>query len=445
MRNASLAAIVSLALCAGCGSDETAGPVGDSLLDRLPRDPLAAVVISLDDPAAAHETLANLFRLAEIAGGKDPAELDVRRSDESQSLGIVLERDLLPALDGEVALSIDVPPLDLLAGEMMQGSADLVAEATGRVGLIAKTKDPRALRSALHAMFERNGATLADDGDVETARFPLPAAVRDLLPPDIPASEISLHYVLEGDLLAMGFDAGWLREALAPRPAGERLVDGADFRRVFGTLPRPPLSLIYVNLPEIHDRLRSSTIAQLAIGGNPEWERLWAFLNENLGTDTGLGQTTTRVEGRALHTTRGPSWVPGLADLVATGAAVVTPRQLARAERRRQEATMARLRALAAAIDAYALDHGAYPVARRIERLRELLEPRYVEATPIYDGWGNPLRVLGTRSGYTLCSGGRDGGDCSFVDGGGPTTGFDEAIILQNGKLVQWPGRSAAR
>ncbi len=433
---------------AACGTAEKTPPAQPAstgtLLDRLPRDPLVAAVVSLKDPGASYDALHSLRRLVAAVGGDDLPAFDRERTDEDDSLGVRLREDLLAALGDEVALSIDVPPLDRLASLAIQNSDDVVTAALGRIGLIARTPDAGRLREAVRAILERAGARVSTTGELETARFALPDSVREAVLADRPQAEAVVYGMSVDGLLAIGFDPAWVRDALRSRPEGERLRDGADFRRVLGEFDRPPTSLVYVNLPRLRERVETSTVAQLAIANDPEWKRLWDALRERLEMDVGIAQTTLRSDGRAVHTTHGPAWLPGTADLLALAATWIAPEALVRADRDRQDATVADMRAIAAAIDAYGLDHNAYPEARRMERLKSLLEPRYAENLPLHDGWGRPFGVNSSRTGYALCSGGKDGGDCSFVESGGPTRDVDDAIILQNGAFVQWPERVTA-
>ena len=39
---------------------------------------------------------------------------------------------------------------------------------------------------------------------------------------------------------------------------------------------------------------------------------------------------------------------------------------------------------------------------------------------------------------YTICSGGKDGGNCTG-DGGGAMNLFTDSITFTNGQFVQWP------
>jgi tetratricopeptide (TPR) repeat protein len=101
--------------------------------------------------------------------------------------------------------------------------------------------------------------------------------------------------------------------------------------------------------------------------------------------------------------------------------------------------TMANLTAYRAVLNALFIDEERYPDANSIQQLKEIVEPIYIREAPLNDGWARPFLVESTASGYTICSGGRDGGDCTLIGDGGPSTNPDDAIILRNGDFVQWP------
>jgi hypothetical protein len=45
--------------------------------------------------------------------------------------------------------------------------------------------------------------------------------------------------------------------------------------------------------------------------------------------------------------------------------------------------------------------------------------------------------VTAGPTGYTVASGGRDGGSINWI--GGVTNSFDDAIVFSDGKFIQWP------
>jgi hypothetical protein len=72
--------------------------------------------------------------------------------------------------------------------------------------------------------------------------------------------------------------------------------------------------------------------------------------------------------------------------------------------------TLEAMRAVQTAVEAYAVDHPAYPAAATMEELRALVQPTYIGATPMTDAWGTPLRYVVSADGkrYVLVSAGSD-------------------------------------
>ena len=119
--------------------------------------------------------------------------------------------------------------------------------------------------------------------------------------------------------------------------------------------------------------------------------------------------------------------------------AIAIPNLLASIDRGKQKRTMADLRSLSTAVEVYSVDRGFFPVAATIGALAPEVEPLYIRVAPPTDGWGRAIIVNSAARGYTLGSGGKDGGALTSVGGGGATTAFDDAIILVNGSFTQWP------
>jgi hypothetical protein len=97
---------------------------------------------------------------------------------------------------------------------------------------------------------------------------------------------------------------------------------------------------------------------------------------------------------------------------------------------------MADLRALGAGLEAYAEEHGGYPVASDLNDLLSRMSDAPA-ALPSRDGWGRPFRAVSDGSSYVLSSSGKDGvfSDCS----GGATQNFDADICFADGEFTQWP------
>ena len=119
-------------------------------------------------------------------------------------------------------------------------------------------------------------------------------------------------------------------------------------------------------------------------------------------------------------------------------AAIAVPNFLQAIDRGKQRRTMNEIRALATAIEDYAIDHDAYPVASDIDDLRAILVPGYAQRLTTLDAWGHPLVVVSDDTGYEIVSTGKDGVSQGCDDG--PVQGFDADICFADGEFTQWPG-----
>ena len=131
-------------------------------------------------------------------------------------------------------------------------------------------------------------------------------------------------------------------------------------------------------------------------------------------------------------------------------AAIAIPNLLNAVQRGKQKRTMSDMRALATAIEAYAVDNNQYPAAcaagvwtsanlTLASNSFTNLTPTYIAKIPFLDGWSNGFyyNVDGSGNNYNIVSFGRnksaDGGTC------GTTTDFNADIVYSDGTFVQWP------
>ena len=133
-------------------------------------------------------------------------------------------------------------------------------------------------------------------------------------------------------------------------------------------------------------------------------------------------------------------------------AAIAIPNLLNAVQRGKQKRTMSDMRALAAAIEAYAVDSGAYPAALCASSVYTSvsvtlntssftnLTPTYIANPPRIDGWGEFLQYGSNppNDAYVIASSGRDKSLAGSV-GCGTTTNFNDDIYYSNGTFVQWP------
>ena len=135
-------------------------------------------------------------------------------------------------------------------------------------------------------------------------------------------------------------------------------------------------------------------------------------------------------------------------------AAIAIPNLLNAVQRGKQKRTMSDMRALATAIEAYAVDNNQYPAAACAAGIWTTadqvlgtnsftnLTPTYIAQPPRIDGWGQFLQNGSDAAGnnYGIGSSGRNK---TFVGSGattcGTTTNFNDDIYYANGTFIQWP------
>lgn len=120
--------------------------------------------------------------------------------------------------------------------------------------------------------------------------------------------------------------------------------------------------------------------------------------------------------------------------------AIGIPNLLNAIDRGRQKRTVSGLRAIASAVEAYALDFSSYPVVSDIASLQGVIDPVYIRTMPTRDGWDHPLVAVSTAEGYTIGSEGKDGAGGLAPCAGAPLCSeLADAIIVSNGNFVQFP------
>ena len=132
-------------------------------------------------------------------------------------------------------------------------------------------------------------------------------------------------------------------------------------------------------------------------------------------------------------------------------AAIAIPNLLNAVQRGKQKRTMGDMRTLATAVEAYHVDHGAFPSAACAtgvftsagtgldDSSFTLLTPTYLTQAPKRDGWARFLiyNVDTGRANYNIRSHGRDGSADAISCG--TTTDFNDDIMYSNGTFLQWP------
>jgi type II secretion system protein G len=137
-------------------------------------------------------------------------------------------------------------------------------------------------------------------------------------------------------------------------------------------------------------------------------------------------------------------------------AAIAIPNLLNAVQRGKQKRSMSDMRALATAIEAYAVDNNTYPLATTcptgltaiIAAAGSIaldagsfskLSPTYIGHPPQVDGWGTFFNYSNDTNNYAIISFGRDKALGPAVAACGTTTDFNNDIIYANGSFVTWP------
>ena len=128
-------------------------------------------------------------------------------------------------------------------------------------------------------------------------------------------------------------------------------------------------------------------------------------------------------------------------------AAIAIPNLLNAINRGRQKRSMADIRTVGTAVEAYAVDMAFYPtwgVGDFDGTWYAFLEPTYVKTVPRRDGWRTTFRGVSVSRFYTLACAARDKvfEDASLTSNaynGRTTTVMDCDIVYSNGSFMSYP------
>jgi len=131
-------------------------------------------------------------------------------------------------------------------------------------------------------------------------------------------------------------------------------------------------------------------------------------------------------------------------------AAIAIPNLLNAINRSRQKRTMADMRTIGTAAEAYAVDWSFYPNTGNNSELiittwNTLIAPIYVKKTPNQDGWRQSFQVQSDSRFYSIGSSTRDknwefGGNLdNSAYGRAPTSDMDCDIVYSNGTFMSYP------
>ena len=118
-------------------------------------------------------------------------------------------------------------------------------------------------------------------------------------------------------------------------------------------------------------------------------------------------------------------------------AAIAIPNLIGAIDRGKQKRTMADLRSIGTAVEAYAVDQSKYPVAADTAALMLVISPQYMRPMTT-DGWDRPFVVDAVANAYTIASTGKDGAVSGCVSGV-ITTQLNQDICFSHGVFIQYP------
>jgi general secretion pathway protein G len=118
-------------------------------------------------------------------------------------------------------------------------------------------------------------------------------------------------------------------------------------------------------------------------------------------------------------------------------AAIAIPNLLNAIDRGKQKRTMADIRSMGTALEAYREERGGFPEADSPEALEAALVPDYLPSPRRLDGWQHPIAVFSTAETYRIESYGKDGVDGE--DPGGEMQQFADDIVFTEGEFFQYP------
>lgn len=413
-----------------------APPEGLRLMPHLPQDPVLAWVMTIKDTAESFDEMMGL--IGRFADEGESAEISGTLAEADAKLGFSLRDDLLANLGPEFAVTIDLPPIDQIAGSFAapeQGIATLL----GRLGILLTVRDRETIDGCLRKLVELAGGRVSEADDlfrVDLGPEEPEGATESLpLPP--------LFYGYSGNVLALGASESFLREALDAE-SGSRLGQGEDFKRVFAHLDAQPRTLTYVNLPKMAEMVQSSGMLQTLIQADENASQAMALFLSPEFVGVGLGATSVEVDGGVRTTTFGPSALGGGSLTPGIIAAIAIPNLLNAIDRGKQKRTMADMRSIGTAVESYSIDNNAYPVATDMDTLKGIVEPVYIRSLPTVDGWGNPFLYWSDGASYRIVSRGKDGAEDQDWSEANPdsavgTQSFNNDIVFVDGLFVVYP------
>ncbi len=415
-----------------------------ALTSHLPKDPLFAWDARVGNAGELFDSMVAMVR--RFTPPEEQAKVDENLAKMDKELGMSLRSDLLAYLGPEFAFAFDLPPIDQAMGSAMSGDPDATASTLQGIGVWCSVTEPEKVDQALRKLLKKSKAQLTDLGGVVKISFEDPEAAGEDAPAAGPAPpKPSLFYALNDHLLTIAFSADRARSMLEAQPSGEGLADGADFTKLRQYLDPHPGSLMYVNVPKLQGMIKDSNMLQGMLQSKEESQPFVEFVLDPDLAPMGLGVTTIPVGKGTRQTSVGPSWMAGGKFMGAIMASIAIPNMINAVNRGRQKRTMADMRTVATAMEAFRVDHDAYPKTDGWSDCADLagqLAPEYLKELPATDGWGFALRCWSDGQHYRVVSQGKDGQpdqDWSGEIEESPTSSFESDIVFVDGQFLVYP------
>ena len=119
-------------------------------------------------------------------------------------------------------------------------------------------------------------------------------------------------------------------------------------------------------------------------------------------------------------------------------AAIAIPNLLNAIQRGKQKRTMADMRAVGTAVEAYAVDNNLYPSGgSNVSAISTYVEPKYIKKVPNVDAWDKAMSYISNNQSYTIYSGGKDTNIQDTYTGS--TTDFNNDIVFSQGQFIEFP------
>jgi general secretion pathway protein G len=408
------------------------------MLQRLPKDPLLACAFELGNGGELFDTI--IGKIREFMPDDKEGELDAALAEMREELGLSLRDDLLAHIGPEVAFVIDMPPIDTAFAAVTASGPASVPTVLGGIGFWIDVTDAKGLDKSIRHLLGMGKLTATDENGLVKVTV-MPGS--DDEPP------LNIYYKIDNGVLAVSFDQVRVQAMTGKVDKEVQLAAGADFQEVLSHLDRGASALFYLNLPRLQAMLNESQFIQGMIQSEEEMKVLAQLLADPDIAPCGLGVSTLQMGKGARRVSYGPAWMSTGAGTIGVIAGIAVPNMLAAVDRGRQKRTMADMRTLATAVEAYAVDNAKYPGPTdgfvELDVIAEKIEGLYIRTVPRSDGWGNKLLYWSDETSYRIISAGEDGEfsrDWLGEIEPHQTTTPSSDIVYGDGVFMVWPEAS---